>query len=112
MTMIVRGSLKESASQSRLFSGYKFFTFNALIHFRSDKIAHVALAGTAVKTAAIFRENFPWAAGSSVYRLASASFVDVIADANDHENDLHDYANDCQAHDVAGGLRNVRCPCA
>lgn len=86
MTMIVRGSLRESANQLRLFGGYKCCIFKALIHFRRDEFAHLALACAAIKIAAIPSQNIAGPRRASIDCLTGLALIDVIADANDHEN--------------------------
>lgn len=88
MTMKVRHILRETANQSRLLSGDKVNTFNAFIHFGSDKLTHGTFACSAIKIAAILAQNLNWAACTVIHGLAGAFLVDIIANANDHANYL------------------------
>ena len=84
----MRSNCSASANQSRLLSGDKVNTFNAFIHFGGDKLTHGAFACSAIKFATILAQNLNWAACTVIDGLACALFVDVVANANDHENYL------------------------
>ena len=86
--MIVRYILTESANQSRLFRSNKLNCFNALVHFSRDKLTHSAFARTAIKRAAIVRQHSLRTACASVYRRFGGFAVYVVADANDHRDEL------------------------
>ena len=86
--MRVRNICSASANQSRLLSGNKSNCFNALVHFLGEKLAHGAFAGSAIKIATILAQNITRATCTGIHSLARALFVDVVANANDHENNL------------------------
>jgi len=72
----------------RLLSSNKFNRFNALIHFGGDKRAHRAFALSAIKITPIFCKNITWTARTGIDSLTRTFFVNIIADANDHESHL------------------------
>ena len=87
--MKVRSNCSESANQSRLLSGDKVNTFNAFVHFVGNERAHRAFAFPAIKITSILGQHLTRAARASVYGFARRLAVNVVADANDHENYLH-----------------------
>ena len=90
--MKVRSNCSESANQSRLLSRDKVLSFNAFIHFSGDKLTHGTFACSAIKIATILTQNLNWAACTVIDGLARAFLVDVVANANDHENYLQLWA--------------------
>lgn len=91
--MIVRNICSESANHSRLLGGNKINTFNALIHLGGDKFPHGAFAFSAIKITPIMGQNFPGPPGASVYGSFGCPSVNVVTDANDHENHLQEEKN-------------------
>lgn len=105
--MIVRGSLTVSASQSRLFCCNKCQFFKVLVHFGTNQFADLTFAFSAVKIAAVFLHDVLRAAGTRVDGGSDFSLIDVVANANDHENYLRQSANECQVlycHDSMSNL--------
>lgn len=87
--MIVRGICSALENQLRLLSSDKHFIFKAFVHFRGDKATHFAFAFAAIKIAAIVAQDVTGPTRTCVNRGASGFFINTVADANDHENDLH-----------------------
>ena len=86
--MRVRNICSASANQSRLFSRNKSNCFNAFVHFLGEKLSHGAFAGSAIKIASIFEQHVTRATCAGIDSLARALFVNVVANANDHETDV------------------------
>jgi hypothetical protein len=86
--MKVRSNCRESENQSRLLSGDKLNAFNAFVHLCGNKFTHCAFAGAAIKITPVFSQHFAWATCASVHRSFGGFLIDIVADANDHENDL------------------------
>jgi hypothetical protein len=81
----------------RLFGGDQGRADRALVHLFGDDLADGAAAFSALELAPVMRLHGFGAARPGVDGGADALAVDTVADTDDHENHLHDTANDCQS---------------
>ncbi|KCZ62357.1 hypothetical protein L53_11890 [Hyphomonas sp. L-53-1-40] len=80
-----------------LFGGDERWRDRTLVHFFGDDLTDGAAAFSALELASVMRLHGFGAARPGVDGGADALAVDTVADTDDHENHLHDYANDCQS---------------
>tara|TARA_R110000851_G_scaffold97967_3_gene212207 strand:- start:1642 stop:2028 length:387 start_codon:yes stop_codon:yes gene_type:complete len=81
----------------RLFGRDQGRADRALVHLFGDDLADGAAAFSALELAPVMRLHGFGAAGPGVDGGPDALAVDTVADTDDHENHLHDTANDCQS---------------